>query len=194
MRRQLALLAALLFVPVARAADRIDYTRDIKPILTKRCITCHGAEKQRSGLRLDTAKAALAGGNSGPIIAAGKSAASRIIHAVTGTHDAPAMPPKGPRLDGKEIALLRRWIDEGAKAPASEIVQTTNPKSKHWSFQLITRPTLPAVKDEQWLRNPIDRFILARLEKEQVRPSPEADRATLIRRVSLDLLGLPPTP
>ncbi len=186
-------LAVLLFVPVARAADPIDYTRDIKPILTKRCITCHGVEKQRSGLRLDTAKAALQGGNSGPIIAAGKSAASRIIHAVTGTHDAPAMPPKGPRLDGKEIALLKRWIDEGARPPASETVQTST-KSKHWSFQPIKRPTLPTVKDERWVRNPIDRFILARLEKEQVRPSPEADRATLIRRVSLDLLGLPPTP
>ena len=188
------MLAALLFVPVARAADRIDYTRDIKPILTKRCITCHGAEKQRSSLRLDTAKAALEGGNSGPILVAGKSAASRIIHAVTGTHDAPSMPPKRPRLDAREIALLRRWIDEGAKAPASETVQTSGSKSKHWSFQPIRRPTLPAVKDEQWVRNPIDRFILARLEKEQIHPSPEADRATLIRRVSLDLIGLPSTP
>src|SRR5262245_40532435 len=194
MKPSLAVLAALLLFVPAVVADSIDYTRDIKPILTKNCTTCHGAAKQRSGLRLDTAKAALEGGNSGPVVVAGKSAASRIIHAVTGTHDAPSMPPKGPRLDAREIALLRRWIDEGAKAPASETVQTSGSKSKHWSFQPIRRPTLPAVKDEQWVRNPIDRFILARLEKEQIHPSPEADRATLIRRVSLDLIGLPSTP
>src|SRR6266404_9070420 len=147
-----AVLAVLIYLPNAPAADPIDYTRDVKPILTKNCITCHGAVKQRSGLRLDTAKAAFEGGNSGPVIVAGKSAASRIIHAVTGTHDAPKMPPKGPRLDASQIALLKRWIDEGARAPASETVQTTtNPKGKHWSFQPIKRPALPAVKDEQWV-------------------------------------------
>ncbi|MBI1914975.1 MAG: PSD1 domain-containing protein [Planctomycetes bacterium] len=194
MRLLLALFAALLSVPAARAADPIDYTRDIKPILAKNCVTCHGAVKQRSGLRLDTAKAAFEGGNSGPVVVAGKSAASRIIHAVTGTHDAPKMPPKGPRLNATQIALLKRWIDEGARAPAGETVQTTTPKSKHWSFQPIKRLASPAVKDEPWVRNPIDRFILARLEKEHLHPSPEADRATLIRRVSLDLTGLPPTP
>jgi hypothetical protein len=190
-----AVLALLLAFANAPAADTIDYTRDIKPILAKNCTTCHGAAKQRSGLRLDTARAALEGGNSGPVVVAGKSADSRIIHAVTGTHDAPKMPPKGPRLDAKQVALLKRWIDEGAKAPSGETVETrVTSKSKHWSFQPIKRPALPAVKDEAWVRNAIDRFILARLEKENLRPSPEADRATLIRRVSLDLTGLPPTP
>src|SRR5438552_18072060 len=135
MRSSPAVLAALVLLPGARAADAVDYTRDIKPILTKNCTTCHGAAKQRSGLRLDTAKAALEGGNSGPVVVAGKSAASRIIHAVTGTHDAPSMPPKGPRLDANQIALLKRWIDEGARAPASETAKTTvTSKSKHWSF------------------------------------------------------------
>src|SRR5262249_61365725 len=137
----------------------------------------------------EPAKPALEGDTPGPTSAPGKTAPSRLPPAATGTPDAPSMPPKRPRLDAREIALLRRWIDEGAKAPASETVQTSGSKSKHWSFQPIRRPTLPAVKDEQWVRNPIDRFILARLEKEQIHPSPEADRATLIRRVSLDLSG-----
>src|SRR5438045_8702458 len=104
MRLQLASFVALLSIPGAWAADPIDYTRDIKPILTKNCTTCHGAAKQRSGLRLDTAKAALEGGNSGPVVVAGKSAASRIIHAVTCTHDAPRMPPTVPRPAATHIA------------------------------------------------------------------------------------------
>src|SRR4051795_9247049 len=99
-----AVLALFIYFPNALAADTVDYTRDIKPILTKNCTTCHGAAKQRSGLRLDTAKAALEGGNSGPVVVAGKSAASRLIHAVTGTQDAPKMPPKGARLDATQIA------------------------------------------------------------------------------------------
>src|SRR5262249_28333110 len=98
------------------------------------------------------------------------------------------------RLHARQIALLKRWIDEGAKAPASETVGTTATKSKHWSFQPIKRPVPPAVKEEKWVRNSIDRFILARLEKEGLRPSPEADRATLTRPVPLDLPGRPPAP
>ncbi len=190
------LLAVLTFLllPCAAPADAVDYTRDVKPILTKHCITCHGGEKQRSGLRLDTAKAALDGGNSGPAVVPGKSAESRLVHALTGANDVVAMPPKGPRLGANEVALLRRWIDEGAKAPADEVGQSTVTKSKHWAFQPVRRPALPAVGDEGWVRNGIDRFVLARLEKQRIRPSPEADRATLIRRLSLDLLGLPPSP
>jgi mono/diheme cytochrome c family protein len=194
MRLLLALPAALLLTTTAPAADAVDYNREIKPILAARCYGCHGAKKQRSGLRLDTAKAAREGSNAGPVIVPGKSAESRLIHAVTGTHDAPAMPPKGPRVSSKEVALLRRWIDEGAKAPGNEVGQVIQEKNRHWAFHPIQRPSLPAVKDARWVRNDIDRFILARLEKEGLTHSPEADRRTLIRRVYLDLVGLPPTP
>src|SRR5262249_19064556 len=134
----------------------------------------------------------LKGGNNGPAIVPGKSVASRLIKAVTAADDVPVMPPKEPRLSSADIALLRTWIDAGAPAPADEVAQTVN-RSKHWAFQPPVHPIQPAVKNAPWVRNPIDGFILARLEKEGVAPSPEAGRATLIRRLSLDLLGLSPT-
>jgi mono/diheme cytochrome c family protein len=194
--RALPTLFALLLVPgLSLAADPVDYTRQIKPLFAKHCAGCHGAEKQRGGLRLDTAKSILKGGNSGPAVAPGKGAESLLVKAVLGAEGVKAMPPRGPRLAPEEAALLRDWIDGGAKAPADEPVQTvTGPASKHWSFQPIARPAEPAVKDRDWPRNPIDRFILSRLEKEGIKPSPEADRPTLIRRLSFDLLGLPPSP
>src|SRR5215475_1616385 len=131
-----AAFAALVFVCNAPAAEGVDYTRDVKPILKKNCTTCHGGAKQRSGLRLDTARGALQGGNAGPAVVPGKSDTSRLIHAVTGTHNVVAMPPKGkPRLSAAEIALLKRWIDDGAHAPANEVAETTAPKRKHWAFQ-----------------------------------------------------------
>jgi hypothetical protein len=173
-----------------------DYARDIQPILLKHCSTCHGAKKQRSSLRLDSARAIHLGGNAGPAVVPGKSGDSRLIQAVTGGNDeVAAMPPKGPRLDAREVALLRAWIDGGAPIPASETVaRKDETRSKHWSFQPIRRPEEPVVRNASWCRNPIDRFILARLEKQGIAPSPETDRATLLRRVSLDLTGLPPTP
>jgi hypothetical protein len=188
--------ACLIFLtaPLA-AAEPVDYVRDVKPILAARCYSCHGPEKQRSGLRLDTAAAALKGGNSGPAFVPGKSGASRLIQAITGTSDdVPAMPPEGPRLSPTEVALFRAWIDQGAKAPAGEAPAAVAGRTKHWSFQPVVRPEEPAVKKAGWVRNPVDRFILARLEKDGIVPSPEADRVALIRRLSLDLLGLPPTP
>jgi hypothetical protein len=172
------------------AAEPVDYLRDVKPILARHCYECHGPQKQRSGLRLDTAAAALKGGVSGAVILPGKGNESKLIKAVTGAEDVKRMPPKEPRLSTKQIALLKAWIDQGAKAPAHELTRAT---VKHWAFVPPVRPSLPAVKDQAWVRNPIDRFILARLEKEGIRPSPEADRITLIRRLSFDLLGLPPT-
>jgi mono/diheme cytochrome c family protein len=175
------------------AAEPIDYLRDVKPIIARHCYACHGPDKQRSGLRLDTSAAAHKGGNNGPAVVPGKSASSRLIQAVTAADDVPVMPPKEPRLSKAEIAMLRAWIDAGAHAPADEVAAQTATKSKHWAFQPPVHPIPPAVKGTAWLRNPIDRFILARLEKEGVGPSPEAGRATLIRRLSLDLLGLPPT-
>jgi mono/diheme cytochrome c family protein len=195
MRSPFVAFTAVLLVAGRSAAEPVDYLRDVKPILAKNCYACHGPDKQRSGLRLDTAANALKGGDSGAVIVPGKSGESKLIKAVAGLDDVAVMPPKGERLSAKEIALLRAWIDEGAKAPAGEVAaQGKADAKKHWAFVAPVRPELPAVKNDTWIRNPIDRFILARLQKEGIAPSPEADRVTLIRRLSLDLLGLPPTP
>ncbi len=179
----------------ARAAEPVDYARDIQPILTKHCTSCHGAKKQRSSLRLDSVSAARRGGNSGPAVVPGKSGESHLFIAVSGGNDEiAAMPPKGPPLKERDIALLRTWIDSGAPIPASEKAeQTGNAASKHWAFQPIRRPAEPSVKNPHWCRNAIDRFILTRLEQQGIAPAPEADRVTLLRRLSLDLIGLPPS-
>ncbi len=186
---------ALALPGLAGAAEAVDYLTQVKPLLAQKCIGCHGPEKQRASLRLDTAAFIRQGGNSGSVIVPGKGADSLLIKAVSGADGVQAMPPKGERLSGQQIGLLRAWIDQGAAAPANEKpAGSATVASKHWSFQPISRLPEPSVKDVSWVRNPIDRFILARLEKEGIKPSPEADRVTLIRRVSLDLLGLPPTP
>ena len=189
------LLTLLLAAVPAEAPSpaAVDYARDVKPILVQNCVKCHGPDRRRGGLRLDTAAAVRKGGDTGPAVKPGDSATSRLILAVTGADGVKAMPPNGPPLDAVQVAVLKAWIDAGAAGPADEVAAA----NKHWSFQPVVRPTEPAVKNEAWVRNPIDRFILARLEKEGVaaaQPSPEADRATLIRRLSLDLLGLPPSP
>src|SRR5262245_31008043 len=173
------------------AAPAVDYLRDIKPILTTTCVKCHGADQQKGGLRLDTAAAALKGGEKGPAIRPGKSAESQLIKAVEGMHaDIARMPYKKPPLSDAQIALLKAWIAQGAKAPADE--KPAIPKL--WAFVPPTRPPVPKLRNPQpATRDPIDNFILARLESEGIKPSPEADRYTLIRRLSLDLLGLPPT-
>ncbi len=169
----------------------VDYLREVKPVLAENCYRCHGASQQKAGLRLDTAAFALQGGESGPAYVAGKSAASLLIQALQGTHDdISRMPYKKPPLPDPQISTIASWIDAGANAPTNEAPQS----DKHWAFLAPVRAPLPGVKQTDWPRNGIDRFILARLELEHVKPSPEADRVTLLRRVCLDLLGLPPTP
>jgi hypothetical protein len=194
MTAHVALCVGLLWLAnFSSAAEPVDYLRDIKPVLAKHCYECHGPHKQRSGLRLDTAVSAQRGGNSGPGIVPGKSSESKLIKAVTGAQDTKLMPPKEPRLSAQQIALLKAWIDQGAKAPSGEAVaDSASEKSRHWAFQGPVRSPEPAVKDLAWVNDPIDCFVLARLEREGIEPSPEADRVTLIRRLSLDLLGLPP--
>jgi mono/diheme cytochrome c family protein len=188
MRAVLTCWVAALVPAAVQAAEGVDYLRDVKPIFSRHCVGCHGPQKQRSGLRLDSAAAIRKGGKSGPAVVIGKSAQSRLVLAVTGAEDVPAMPPKGPRLSAGEVALVRAWIDAGAVAPSAAA------GTDHWSFRPVRRPPLPAVADGGWVRNPIDCFILARLEKERVKPSVEADRVTLARRVWLDLTGLLPSP
>lgn len=180
-------------VVAAAEGDAVDYARDVKPLLAQHCGKCHGAAKQENGLRLDSAAGALAGGDQGPAVLPGKSAESLLIQAVKGTSDEVSpMPPKGGPLDEAQIALLARWIDGGAKATGERPAVAA--KSDHWSFQAVQNFLPPAVHDAAWPRGAIDRFVLARLEAESIAPSPAADRATLIRRVALDLVGLPPTP
>lgn len=134
-----------------------------------------------AGLRLDNAEAV-------------KNAHAKVLERVSSTKKGFMMPPVGERLDAKEIETIRAWIAAGARVPAGAVVAAAPATSKHWSFQPIKRSTEPAVKNRAWVRNPIDAFVLARLEAERIEPSPEASKTTLIRRLSLDLTGLPPTP
>ncbi|MGQ0636509.1 MAG: PSD1 and planctomycete cytochrome C domain-containing protein [Planctomycetaceae bacterium] len=197
--RHVLAIAAVVFAPPLAQADpdakTVDFDRDVRPILEQRCVKCHGAEKQKSGLRLDTLKAATAGGDSGPAIEPGASAESLLVQALSGSDGVAKMPPKGePELSADEIATLRAWIDQGARGPESEVAaEAQAQRSTHWSFQPVARPQTPEVREPEWVRTPIDAFILARLETEGLAPSPEADRVTLIRRLCLDLLGLLPS-
>ena len=165
---------------------RVDYDRDVRPILSENCFKCHGFDpnQRQAGLRLDTAEGAFGALASGAhAIVAGKPAASALMQRVL-AGGALHMPPAstGKKLTTAQVAVLKQWIAQGGKYDA------------HWSFVPPKRPALPTVRNTAWGKNPIDRFILARLEQEGLKPSPEADRATLIRRLSFDLTGLPPTP
>ncbi len=161
----------------------VDFNRDIRPILSDKCFACHGPDdgQRKARLRFDTKEGAFAKQG---IIVPGDSDKSRLIERITAKDPAMRMPPPESELtlSDKQIELLRRWIDEGAKWET------------HWAYIAPTRPELPTVKDRAWPRNPIDHFILARLEREGLKPQPEADRVTLLRRVTYDLTGLPPTP
>src|SRR5262245_6772250 len=170
------------------AARPVDFQRDIQPIFAAACQSCHGAAKQRSGFRLDDGAEALKGGNSGPVIKPGDASGSRLLFIVAG-HDAELkMPPDGKKpLTPEQVSLLRAWIEQGAKWPKDAALAAAKPASDHWAFQPVQRPAPPPVANRGWVRNDIDHFILARLEKEKIAPSPEADRATLIRRLSLEI-------
>jgi mono/diheme cytochrome c family protein len=174
-------------------AKPVDYAKQIKPIFAKHCYQCHGAKKRQSGYRLDAARFAIRGGDRGAAIVPGNSAESLLYQAIVGQGDVEAMPAEGPQLNKSQIAIIKRWIEEGAKAPRDEAVAAVDVKSGHWAFQPVKRSKLPTVGDTGWVRNPIDAFILSRLETEGLKPSREADSLTLIRRLSLDLRGLPPT-
>jgi mono/diheme cytochrome c family protein len=177
---------------------KVDFSTDVQPIFKKRCEACHGAAQQISGLRVDQRDGAMAGGYSGPVILAGNSAESKLVHRIAGTPGVMVMPPAGPRLTPEEVGVIRAWIDAGATWSNESVSRA--PKAapqgphSHWAFQDISNPAVPAVSTPDLVRNPIDSFVLSRLQREKVAPSPQADKRTLIRRVSLDLTGLPPTP
>jgi hypothetical protein len=185
--------ALVLWNPSLVLADTVDYLKDIKPILAAKCYACHGALQQKNGLRVDTVQFLLEGGNKGPAVVAGQSDKSLLIDHVTGANKARRMPPpsEGEPLAEKHIALLKIWIDEGAKGPADEKPET-DPRD-HWAFRTPVRPPVPKVKLAGWGQNPIDAFIAAELEKKDLQPQKPADKRLLLRRVYLDLIGLPPT-
>jgi hypothetical protein len=195
----LAALAACLATPctageVGSTGAAIDYLRDVKPVLSKRCYVCHGALKRKAGLRLDTAVSIRRGGDGGPAVEPGKSTESLLVDAVTG-RDGWKMPPKGEGapLSAEEVKAIERWIEQGAVAPADEQPQA-DPR-EHWSFRPPVRPPVPQVSGERgdWVRNPIDAFLAARHAERGLTPRPPATPEVLIRRVSVDLIGLVPT-
>jgi hypothetical protein len=175
------------------APDSTLFAERVRPIFAARCYGCHGPDTQQAGLRLDSLAAVLRGSDSGKIVNPGHSVDSRLMRRLL-AKERPQMPYGGPPLSAGEISSIEKWIDAGAPGPDShEAIAATRPP-KHWAYVKPVRPALPEVKDRSWLRNPIDNFILAKLEREGLKPAPEADKTTLIRRVYLDLVGLPPTP
>jgi mono/diheme cytochrome c family protein len=190
------LVAFAFSITTARAETppAVDFARDIKPIFEKHCYECHGPNKQESGLRLDRREAALAGGDLGGDIVPGKSGESRLIAALLGASEAVSqMPPEKEPLPREQIALVERWIDAGADWPADDPATAAKNPRDHWAFRRPVLPPPPQVANEAWVKNDIDRFILAKLEAEGLAPSGAAGRVTLLRRLSLDLIGLPPT-
>ena len=167
------------------AEEQIDYNRDIRPLISNSCVACHGPdEKERKAkLRLDTFEGATADMGGYAAIIPGNVEESEFFYRITTDEADDLMPPegKGRRFNKEEIDLIKRWIEQGGKY------------ARHWSYEKPFKTELPKVKKQDWPRNPVDHFILSRLEKEGLEPSPEADRLTLARRVSLDLIGLPPT-
>lgn len=169
----------------------VDYLSTVKPLLEHKCYACHGAMKQESGLRLDTAALAKKGGGGGPAVVPGKPEKSLMVERVTAKDESERMPHDGKPLTADEIALLKNWIAQGANASVDEPPQP-DPQT-HWANQPIKRPAIPAVKRADWVLNPIDAFIAAEHEKRGLAPVKLADKPTLLRRVYLDLIGLPPT-
>jgi mono/diheme cytochrome c family protein len=189
----LSALAFALVLPCSSAAA--DFVSDVRPVFASRCFECHGPDKQRGGLRLDRKADALQGGDSGPAITPGKSGDSLLIRKISSTDAQERMPPKGDPLTAAQIQSLKSWIDAGATWPPDDA------SSVHWSFKPVEKPAVPQIRNpqsgyprERVIRNPIDAFIISRLTKSSLSPSPPADRPALIRRLKFDLLGLPPTP
>jgi cytochrome c553 len=180
------------------------FEKKVRPILISRCVECHGEKKQEGGLRLDSRAGVFKGNESGPAVVAGKPEESRLVE-VIGYQDPIRMPPK-QKLPDDEIATLTEWVKIGAPYPSAAAAPAgpalgematpagiAKSRASHWSYQPIRRPEAPAIKDTAWGQGTIDRFILAGLEQQGLTPSPRADRRTLLRRASFDLVGLPPT-
>jgi hypothetical protein len=188
-----AIVCGSVAASIARAQDAkpVDFVKDVQPLIAAKCHACHSVKKQESDLRLDRKADALRGGGGGKVIIPGNPEDSALIDRIESDDATFQMPPprKGDPLSAAEIQTLKDWIRQGAPWP-----ETADAAATHWAFRAPVRPAIPKVGNARWTRNPIDHFILARLESESIAPSPETDPATLIRRLYLDLIGLPPTP
>ncbi len=200
MKVGLTLLLTLAVASTAFAqAPVVDYSRDIKPILKERCFACHGALKQKAGLRLDTAASMRRGGDGGPAVVAGKVAGSLLVERITSQDDSQRMPAEGKPLTAEQITLIKAWIEQGAASPENE--QPEQDPREHWAFKKPVRPAVPEISNfksqisnlKPDLRNAVDAFVLKKLDEHGLTPRPPADKHVLLRRVYLDLIGLPPT-
>ncbi len=206
---------ALLIIAVAQVAsgvghcdeptsDRVDFVRDVQPLLLSRCAECHGEKVSKSGLRLDVKSAALRGGDSGAVIVPSESAKSLLLERISSRGD-DKMPPEGERLSDSHVGLIKRWIEQGANWPDGVDKAKLVDKYDWWSLKPLVRPDVPAINPDV-IRSqnrpiaasekisPIDAFVIAKLHEKGLTPSPAADRRTLARRAYFDLIGLPPTP
>jgi hypothetical protein len=182
--------------------DQIEFFESrIRPIFAEHCYQCHSqkAEKLKGGLRLDTPETLLKGGKSGPAVVAGKPDSSLLIKAVRYTDSHLQMPPKRKKLAADQIGILESWVKMGAPLPNSSargesLTDVSLSRARHWAFKPIHKPNAPAVQNSGWVQTPVDNFVLSLLEKNQLTPAPAADRRVLIRRLTYDLIGLPPTP
>jgi hypothetical protein len=193
MMRTSILITVLWWMPQIACAQTVDYLREVKPILTAHCFTCHGAIKQKAGLRLDTVAHMKEGGDRGSALDTKNFDQSLLLKHVLGEKGFKRMPPEheGEALKLGQIAVLRRWIEQGAAGPKDEKPEA-DPRD-HWAFRAPVRPVIPKVKNAAWVRNPVDAFIAAEHERHGLTPQSPAERGVLLRRVYLDLIGLPPT-
>jgi hypothetical protein len=179
------------------------FEKNIRPVLVERCYSCHSASatKLKGGLRLDTREGLRKGGDTGPSLDLKDPARSLLIRAILREADVEKMPPKdSEKLSVEQVRAFQAWVKRGAPDPRTAAVAPAKPRTdfaearKRWPFNPVSEPEVPSVRDTIWARTPIDRFILAKLEEKGILPAPDADKRTLIRRVTLDLTGLPPTP
>ena len=184
--------AGILLGSIAFAGDRVEYLRDIKPIFKSRCSACHGALKQESELRLDTGSLIRQGGLSGKAVTVGKPGESLLIERISAKDPAERMPAEGEALTAEQIDKIRQWILEGAISPKDESPEQ-NPR-EHWAFRRPVRVKAPAGKKGEVIANPIDGFLSQPHRRQGLPPQPFAPKPLLLRRVYLDLIGLPPTP
>jgi hypothetical protein len=188
----LGILLGLIESAGAAEPERL-FREQVAPIFEKRCVHCHGANAAKGGLSLTNAAALRRGGKNGPVIEPGKPEESLLLDMVSG--DPPEMPQKDKPLSKEQVEGLRSWIEQGAHWPEGLALRDRRFDGETWwAFRPLARPTVPAVDDRRWVRTPIDAFILGQLETQHLHPGAEADRRTLIRRVTFDLHGLPPTP
>ncbi len=194
-KRVLAVLGAALLVGAQEkkpeAGGKVDFVRDIKPLFAQHCLKCHDGVKKKGQFRIDSRPAAMKGGISGPVILPGKGAGSLMVQLLLSKDEEERMPKNAPALGAAQVELVRRWIDQGADWP--DAASAGDAKIRHWAYQKPVKAEPPRVTNTQWARTPIDAFIAADHEKRGLKPRPEAPRATLLRRVYLDLIGLPPT-